>query len=425
MKSFAGRKTPIKPSCGFCKAHTKRPPTWANGIAPRWNDRLETYDKEFSPQSHTKKHEDGAKTISPRLFTLLRETSYSFVDEFMGEGMIEIGYKLCSEEQSPNELIECARSAEEAGFSFAMISDHFHPWIDRQGQSSFVWTVIGAIAQVTEHLKIGTGVTCPTMRIHPVIIAQAAATAAAMAPGRFILGVGAGENLNEHVLGQHWPEADVRQEMLEEAVEVIRLLWQGGQQSHYGKYYTVENARLYTLPDEPPPIIVAASGPKGADLAGRIGDGLCATSPDKDTVQKFEKAGGKGKPRFAELTVCWAETEAKARRTAREFWPNAAIKGELTQILPAPAHFEQASKMVTEEDVAKEILCGPNPKPHFAKLEEYAEAGFDHVWVHQVGPNQEGLFRFYEEEIFPKLPQRLKAKSSGKGKKSRAAGGGR
>jgi coenzyme F420-dependent glucose-6-phosphate dehydrogenase len=339
--------------------------------------------------------------------------------------MIEIGYKLCSEEQSPHELIECARSAEEAGFSFAMISDHFHPWTDRQGQSPYVWSVIGAIAQVTERLKIGTGVTCPTMRIHPAIIAHAAATAATLLPGRFIFGVGAGENLNEHILGQHWPEVEVRQEMLEEAVEVIRRLWRGGMQSHHGKYYTVENARLYTLPDEPPPIIIAASGPKGAELAGRIGDGLCATSPDKETLRQFEKAGGKGKPRFGEITVCWDETGARARRIAHEFWPNVALTGELSQVLPVPAHFEQAAQMVTEEDVAKEVICGPDPERHIAKLEEYADAGFDHVWVHQVGPNQEGFFRFYEEEVFPKLPQRLSTKNSGKGKKSRVAGGGR
>lgn len=337
---------------------------------------------------------------------------------------MEIGYKLCSEEQSPQELIECARSAEETGFSFAMISDHFHPWTDRQGQSPFVWTAIGAISQVTERMKIGTGVTCPTMRIHPAIIAQAAATVATLASGRFIFGVGSGEYLNEHILGDHWPEADVRRGMLEEAVEVIRLLWQGGQQSYRGKYYTVENARLYTLPDEPPPIIVAASGTKGAELAGRIGDGLCAASPKKELVQKFEKAGGKGKPCFGEMAVCWAEDEAEARRIAHEYWPNVAITGELSQALSVPSYFEQAAQMVTEEDVAKEVICGPDPEPHFAKLEEYADAGFDHVWVHQVGPNQEGFFRFYEEEVFPKLPQRLKANNGG-GRKTRVVGGGR
>ena len=253
--------------------------------------------------------------------------------------MFEIGYKLCSEEQSPEELIHFAHRAEESGFDFAMISDHYHPWTDNQGQASFVWAVLGGIAQVTERLKLGTAVTCPTTRIHPAIIAQAAATVAAMMPGRFMLGVGSGENLNEHILGNHWPEASVRLAMLEEAVSIIRLLWQGDQQSYRGNFYTVENARLYTLPNEPPPILVAASGQKSVELAGRIGNGLCATSPDKELKQQFEKAGGKGKPCYAEMTVCWAENEAEARRTAFERWPNAAITGELSQILPVPAHF--------------------------------------------------------------------------------------
>ena len=194
-------------------------------------------------------------------------------------GMIHVGYKLCSEEQSPPELLECARAAEESGFEFAMISDHYHPWIDRQGQSSFVRTVLGGLAQVTRRSRIGTAVTCPTVRIHPAIIAQAAATAAVMLTDRFMLGLGSGEHLNEHIFGDHWPEADIRLGMLEEAVEVIRLLWNGGQQSHYGCSYTVENARVYTLPEKLPPIMLAASGPKAAELAGRQGDGLISTAP--------------------------------------------------------------------------------------------------------------------------------------------------
>lgn len=319
--------------------------------------------------------------------------------------MIQIGYKLCSEEQSPQELVECARRAEEIGFSFAMISDHFHPWIDRQGQSSFVWAVLGGIAQATKRIKIGTAVTCPTVRIHPAIIAQAAATAATMLPGRFMLGVGSGENLNEHIFADHWPEAEVRQTMLEEAVEVIRLLWQGGQQSHYGCYYTVENARIYTLPDSPPPIIIAAAGPKAAELAGRIGDGLIATSPDKELEEQFDRAGGKGKPCYAEMTVCWAEDEKKGRQTAFECWPNVAIKGELTQVLPAPAHFEQAAKMLKEEDVAQQIVCGPDPAPYIEDLREYEKAGFNNVFIHQIGPDQAGFFRFCERELMPRLGQ--------------------
>src|SRR5688500_17448288 len=213
-----------------------------------------------------------------------------------GTQMPEIGYALSSEEHSPTDLVRHARLAEEAGFTFALISDHYHPWIDRQGHSPFVWGVIGGISQQTERLVLGTGVTCPTICIHPAIIAHAAATAAAMMPGRFFLGVGSGENLNEHILGDQWPPVDVRLEMLEEAIEVIRLLWEGGLQSHYGEHFVVENARLYTLPDEPPPIHVAASGEKAAELAGRVGDGLIATSPEEATLKAFRAGGGDGKP---------------------------------------------------------------------------------------------------------------------------------
>ncbi|MDP9354974.1 MAG: TIGR03557 family F420-dependent LLM class oxidoreductase [Chloroflexota bacterium] len=317
--------------------------------------------------------------------------------------MVEVGYALSSEEHRPNDLIRHARLAEEAGFTFALISDHYHPWVDAQGHSPFVWSVIGGIAQVTERLRLGTGVTCPTIRIHPAIIAQAAATAAAMMPGRFFLGVGTGENLNEHILGDRWPAHDVRAEMLDEAVAVIRLLWQGGTQSHRGSYYTVENARLYTQPEEPTPIVVAAGGPKAATLAGRIGDGLCATTAERSLVEGFERAGGTGKPRYGQMTVCWAEDEASARRTAHELWAFAALPGELSQELPTPAHFEQAVQIVTEEQVAESIVCGPDPERHIAKLREYVDAGFDHVYVHQVGPDQEGFLRFYEREVLPRI----------------------
>jgi coenzyme F420-dependent glucose-6-phosphate dehydrogenase len=317
--------------------------------------------------------------------------------------MVEIGYSLSSEEHSPNDLVHNAHLAEEAGFTFALISDHFHPWIDRQGQSPFVWNVIGAIAHATETLRLGTGVTCPTIRIHPAIIAQAAATSAAMMPGRFFLGVGTGENLNEHIFGDHWPPHDERLEMLEEAVEVIRLLWQGGEQTYRGLFYTVENARIYTLPEEPPEIIIAASGPKTAEAAGRIGDGLCSTAPEKEIVQKYEEAGGKGKPKYGQFTVCYAQDEQEARRTAFEWWPNAAIKGELSQELRTPKLFEQAAEMVTEDDVAEVIVCGPDPQKHIDMINKFIEAGFDHVYVHQVGPDQEGLIKFYEKEVLPKF----------------------
>jgi coenzyme F420-dependent glucose-6-phosphate dehydrogenase len=317
--------------------------------------------------------------------------------------MFEVGYALSSEEHTPNDLIRYARRAEETGFTFALISDHFHPWIDRQGQSSFVWSVIGGISQVTQRLVLGTGVTCPTMRIHPAIIAQAAATAAAMMPGRFFLGVGTGENLNEHILGDRWPAHDMRLEMLEEAIEVIRLLWKGDTLTYRGVHYTVENACIYSLPDKLPPIHVAASGPRAAEAAGRIGDGLITTAPEAELLQQFAAEGGSGKPSYGQLSVCWAQDEATARRIAYEYWPTAAVKGELNQELPTPAHFEQAAKMVREEDVAQAIICGPDPERHIAGVKEFVEAGFDHVYVHQIGPDQEGFFRFYERDVLPKL----------------------
>lgn len=317
--------------------------------------------------------------------------------------MTRLGYALSSEEHTPSDLVRNAVMAEEAGFEFAMISDHFHPWVDAQGHSPFVWSVIGGISQATTRLRLGTGVTCPTIRIHPAIIAQAAATSAAMMPGRFMLGLGTGENLNEHILGDKWPAYDVRAEMFEEAIEVIRLLWQGGQQSHYGQSYEVENAELYTLPEEPPMILVAAGGPKSAELAGRIGDGLVATSPDQEVLQAFDGGGGSGKPRYAQVTVCWAADEAEAQQTAFRTWPNAAITGELAQELPTPAHFQQAAKMVTEDQVAEAVVCGPDPQRHLEKIRTYVEAGFDHVYLHQIGPDQAGFIDFVRREIMPAI----------------------
>jgi coenzyme F420-dependent glucose-6-phosphate dehydrogenase len=316
---------------------------------------------------------------------------------------MDLGYALSSEEHRPNELVRNAQAAEEAGFTFALISDHFHPWTDRQGQSPFVWSVIGGIAQATQRLRLGTGVTCPTIRIHPAIVAHAAATAAAMMDGRFFLGVGTGEELNEHVTGARWPGPEARLEMLEEAIEVIRLLWRGGYQTHRGRHYTVEQARLYTLPDEPPALAVAASQPNAAQLAGRLGDAFIGVAPEEEIVQEFERAGGSGKPRYGQVHVCWAESEQEARMTAHQIWPNAGMGGALSQELATPAHYEAAAELVTEEDVAESVVCGPDPERHLEQIRTYLKAGFDHVYVHQIGPDQEGFLRFYEREIIPRL----------------------
>jgi coenzyme F420-dependent glucose-6-phosphate dehydrogenase len=317
--------------------------------------------------------------------------------------MIELGYGMSSEEHSPNALIENARRAEEVGFSFAMISDHYHPWIDRQGHSPFVWTTLGGIAHATTRLRVGTGVTCPIIRYHPAIIAQAAATVGCLMPGRFMLGLGTGEALNEHITGERWPAFDERAEMLEEAVAIIRQLWQGGMQSYDGIYYTVENARVYDLPQPLPPIYLAASGPKAGELAGRLGEGLISTGPDPDVVHAFEGAGGHARPKLAQIVVCWAEDEAEARRTAHEKWPNAGLPGELSQQLPLPAHYEEAVRLVTEEKLAEQIVCGPDVDRHLERIQKYQDAGFDHIYIGQIGPDQEGFFRFYEREILPRF----------------------
>jgi coenzyme F420-dependent glucose-6-phosphate dehydrogenase len=323
--------------------------------------------------------------------------------------MPRFGYALSGEEHPPAKLVRNARLAEEAGFDFAMVSDHYHPWTDRQGNSAFVWGVIGAIAQVTERISLGTGVTCPTVRIHPAIVAQAAATAAAMMPGRFWLGVGTGEALNEHILGDAWPSAGVRREMLEEAIEVIRELWRGEVTYHHGRHYTVDGARVYTLPEEPPPVYVAASGPQATELAGRIGDGLVSLAPERETVELFESSGGAGKPKIGQVEVCFATDDEQARRTACEWWPQTALSGELTQVLPMPAHFEQAVATAREEDVVEKVTCGPDPDRHAEAVQKFVDAGYDHVYVHQVGPEQEEFLRFYAQEVLPRLREGVPA----------------
>jgi coenzyme F420-dependent glucose-6-phosphate dehydrogenase len=317
--------------------------------------------------------------------------------------MVEFGYALSSEEHGPTDLVRLAAEAEQYGFSFALISDHYHPWIERTGHSPFVWAVIGGIAQATSHLRLGTGVTCPTVRIHPAIIAQAAATSAEMMPGRFFLGVGSGEALNEHVTGARWPEAEVRLRMLDEAVAVMRLLWTGNNTSFHGEFYTVENARIFDLPGEGVPVMVAAKGRKAAEVAGRIGNGLIGTSAEPTVIERFEAGGGAGMPKYGLITVCWGETEEAARAVAHEWWPNAVLPGDIGQELPTPRHFEQAASIVTEEMVAKEIVCGPDPEKHLRQIKTYVDAGYTHIYFHQVGLDQAGFMRFYRKEVLPRF----------------------
>jgi G6PDH family F420-dependent oxidoreductase len=309
------------------------------------------------------------------------------------------GYFLSSEEYDPAELVRQARLADQAGFDALWISDHFHPWLDEQGQSSFVWTVIGAISQATP-LPITTAVTCPIMRIHPALVAQAAATAGLLTEGRFNLGLGTGEALNEHIVGTRWPSAAERLEMLEEAVALIRDLFTGDQVNHRGQYYTAETARLYSVPAQPPPIYISGFGRQSALLAARIGDGYMSVMPDADLVRLYRDSGGGDRTVQGGLKVCWDPDAGQARKTMHRLWPNDELPGEAAQLLPLPRHFAQAAEIVTEEMIS--APCGPDPDVHHAGLRRFAEAGFDEVYVSQVGGAPEAFFEFFADQVLPR-----------------------
>ena len=313
---------------------------------------------------------------------------------------VKIGYFLSCEEYGPADLVAQAVAAERAGFEGLWISDHFHPWNDEQGQSPFVWSVIGAISQACS-LPVTTAVTCPTVRIHPAIVAQAAATAAVMTGGRFVLGVGTGEALNEHVLGDPWPSIDTRLEMLEEAVALMRMLWEGGFVTTHGRHYRVDHARIYTLPDSPPPVYVSGFGPKATDVAARIGDGYISTQSDPELVSRFKSATG-GKPAQAGTKVAYAATADEGVRHAHRLWANSGLPGELAQVLPSPRHFEQASELVTEESTRSAVVAGADPEEHLEQIQEYAEAGYDELYVANMGPHFDEMIRFYGREVLPR-----------------------
>ena len=316
---------------------------------------------------------------------------------------MKIGYFLSCEEYPPQQLIEQAKLARAAGLDRLWISDHFHPWIDEQGESAFVWSVIGALSQAVPGMHVTTGVTCPTVRIHPAIIAQAAATSTVLLDGRFSLGVGSGEALNEHILGDHWPEADVRLEMLEEAIEIMRGMWEGGQFSHDGRHYLVENARIYTLPERPPDILVSGFGPKAVDLAAQVGDGYCAVMPEKDFVDRFRAGGGGSKLVQGGTKVCFGPDADECVKTVHRLWPNEGLPGELAQILPTPAHFEQVSTLVTEDMIRESVPCGPDVGAMVDAFKAFADAGFDELYVQQIGPRQAEFFEVLEKEVLPQI----------------------
>ena len=314
---------------------------------------------------------------------------------------MQLGYALSSEEHSPADLVRHTRLAEEAGFGFGLISDHIHPWTNGQGHNGFVWGVLGAIAQATERFRIGTGVTCPLIRIHPAIVAHAAATAACLMPSRFFLGVGTGENLNEHVTGAKWPAPDERLSMLEEAVGLMRELWQGDYVTHRGTHYAVENLRIFDVPDGGVEVAVAAMQPNAAELAGRIGDALINVAPKEEIIETFDGAGGSGKPKYGKVTVCWASSKDEAKKIAFEVWPNMLVEGSASQELPLPSDFEQLVEDRGPDDLEGTLTLGPDPDEYLKELKQYDDAGYTHAYIHQIGPDQERFLEFAKRELLP------------------------
>ncbi|MFJ9622902.1 TIGR03557 family F420-dependent LLM class oxidoreductase [Streptomyces sp. NPDC101181] len=318
---------------------------------------------------------------------------------------MQVGYKLAAEAFGPAELVRQAVRAEEAGFDFVEISDHFHPWLDNQGHSPFAWTVLGSIAAKTTRIGLATGVTCPTVRYHPAVIAQAAATLALLSEGRFVLGVGSGERLNEHVVGPGYPDAvSTRHEMLIEALEIIRLLWSGGYRSYEGKHLRLQDARVFDLPDELPLIAVAASGKESVRLAAGLGDALFATEDKPGIVRGYREAGGTG-PCYAEVPVAWAPDAHAAARAAHETSRWAVTGWKVMSELPNPVNFEAATTTVREEDMLEKFACGADPDRYVEVAQPFVDAGYDRLVMQNAGPDPDGFIDFYRSELDSRIRQ--------------------
>ncbi|GAA3387510.1 LLM class F420-dependent oxidoreductase [Streptomyces roseoviridis] len=318
--------------------------------------------------------------------------------------MTQIGYTMMTEQAGPRELVQHVVEAERAGFDFSVISDHSFPWLESQGHAPYAWSVLGAAAQATSRIPLMSYVTCPTFRYHPAVIAQKAATVQLLSEGRFRLGLGSGENLNEHIIGEGWPSARVRLEMLEEAVEIIRALFDGGYVSHRGPHYQVDDARLWDLPDTPPPIGIAVSGPRSCALAGRHADLLVATEPKGELVEAFERQGGAGKPRVGQLPLCYDPDRDAAVARAHEQFRWSVGGWRLNSELPLPAGFEQATEHVRPQDVAEQIPCGDDVDAVVEAVRPYVEAGFTEVALVQIGGDHQLPFlQWAESKLLPAL----------------------
>ena len=315
---------------------------------------------------------------------------------------MQIGFKLFAEAHTPQEMVRQAVRAEEAGFDFVEISDHYHPWLESHGHSGFAWSILAAIAMRTERVGLATGVTCPTIRYHPAIIAQAAATTALLSDGRFTLGVGSGEQLSEHITGHPWPVVGVRHAMLREALEIIRLLWSGGYRTYRGNHLSIEDAQVFDLPDTLPDIVVAAGGPKAARIAGELGDGLFATEPRTDLIDAYTAAGGTGS-RWAEVPLAYAGTVDAALESAHRLFRFGPTGWKIQAELPNVRNFEAATAFVRREDMADAFGAGPDVETHVATVKGFADAGYDRLALISAGPDVEEFFSFYEGELAGRL----------------------
>jgi G6PDH family F420-dependent oxidoreductase len=316
--------------------------------------------------------------------------------------MIRLGYKLMTETTGPKELVRNARLAEEAGFDFVSISDHYHPWLESHGHSPFAWSVLGAIAEVTQKIGITTGLTCPIIRYHPALIAQAAATIGVMSNGRFTLALGAGERLNEHVVGQGWPAVHHRHGMLREAIEVIRALWSGEIVSHSETYFELETGRIYDLPDQEIPIVVGVSGEKSATLAAEVGAGIMAVEPKAEIVEEWRSAGGSG-PRYGELALGYAKSKDEGLKLAHKYSRFGALGWSVLSELPSVAAFEEATQFVKPADLRDSVPHGPDVDTYVKAVKKFTDADFDHLALQAIGPDQEGFIRFFKEQLGPQL----------------------
>ena len=312
---------------------------------------------------------------------------------------MQIGYKLATEAFTPQQVIEQTVTAEQAGFDFVELSDHFHPWLETQGHSGFTWSMLGAMAARTTTLGLATGVTCPSFRYHPAIIAQAAATMALISDGRFTLGVGAGERLNEHIIGtEKYFGVQKRHEVFREALHIINLLWQGGYKTYQGKHLQVEDARIFDLPDTLPVMAVAASGPVSAKIAAEYGSGLFVTEPKAEIVDVFTDNGGSG-PRYAEVPLAWAPDEDAAAAAVLEKARWSLTGWKVMSELPNPVNFDAASATVTADDVKGQFACGPDVARHLEVAQQFVDAGYDHIVCQNAGPDPEGFFDFFTREL--------------------------